>query len=83
MSPKDAAANPPIPADAFTPPDAVKAAAKGPATGNVPYQWVLRRIALGRFLDADTHVLSRRAAPPKLVELGPDVAQVVTGAPTT
>jgi len=50
----DVKANPAIAANAFTPTDAVKSAAKGPATGYVPYQWVLRRIALGRYLDADT-----------------------------
>ena len=37
----------------FAIPDAVKAAAKPPATGNVPYQWVMRRIFLGRFTDSD------------------------------
>jgi glyoxylase-like metal-dependent hydrolase (beta-lactamase superfamily II) len=78
VSYSDVAANPPIPADAFTPSDAVKSAAKGPATGDVPYQWVLRRIALGRYVDADTLFYAPNA-PPKLVELGPDVVQVVTG----
>ena len=48
-------------------------------TGNVPYQWVLRRIALARFLDADT-IFYPPAAPPKLVDLAPNVAQIVTGA---
>jgi len=74
----DVSANPSIPADAFTPADTVKSAAKGPATGNVPYQWVLRRIALGRYLDADT-LFYPPNAPPKVVDLGPNVAQVVTG----
>ncbi len=74
----DVTANPAIPADAFTPPAAVKSAAKGPATGDVPYQWVLRRIALGRFVDADTLFYAQNA-PPKIAELGPDVVQVVTG----
>ena len=45
--------NPAIAADAFAVPDAVKAAAKPPATGNVPYQWVLRRLFLTRFTDSD------------------------------
>ena len=35
-------------------PDAVKAAANPPATGNVPYQWVLRRLFLTRYLDSDS-----------------------------
>jgi Metallo-beta-lactamase superfamily len=77
---KEVAANPSIADAAFVPPtDAVKTAAKAPATGSsVPYQWVLRRIALGRFLDADT-VFYPPNAPPKMVELGPNVQQVVTG----
>jgi glyoxylase-like metal-dependent hydrolase (beta-lactamase superfamily II) len=74
----DVTANPAIAADAFTPTDAVKAAAKGPATGEVPYQWVLRRIALGRYLDADT-LFYPPNAPPKVVDLGPNAAQLVTG----
>jgi hypothetical protein len=77
---KDVTANPTIANSAFTPPDAVKAAAKAPATGNnVPYQWVLRRIALARFNDADT-IFYAPNAPPKMVELAPNVQQVITGA---
>ena len=75
----DVTANPSIAADAFTAPDAIKANLKGPMTGNVPYQWVLRRIALARFLDADT-IFYPPAAPPKPVELAANVTQVVTGA---
>ena len=59
-------------------PDAVKAAAKPPATGNVPYQWVIRRIFLGRFTDSDAIYF-----PPgggfKLVELSPNVQMVQGG----
>ncbi len=77
---KDVTANPTIADGAFTPPDAVQAAAKAPATGNnVPYQWVLRRIALARFNDADT-IFYAPNAPPKMVELAPNVQQVITGA---
>jgi outer membrane lipoprotein-sorting protein len=77
---KDVSANPSIADSTFAPPDAVKSAAKAPATGNnVPYQWVLRRIALARFLDADT-VFYPPNAPPRMVELAPDVQQVITGA---
>jgi glyoxylase-like metal-dependent hydrolase (beta-lactamase superfamily II) len=75
----DVTANPAIADSVFAQPDAVKSAAKGPATGNnVPYQWVLRRIALGRFLDADT-IFYPPNAPPKMVELAPNVQQVITG----
>ena len=69
---KEVTANPTITADTFAVPEAVKSAAKAPATGNVPYQWVLRRLALGRFLDSDGIIV-----PPggslKLVELAPKV----------
>lgn len=76
---KEITANPSIADATFAPPESVKTAAKGPAAGNnVPYQWVLRRIALGRFLDADT-VFYPPNAPPKLVELGPNVQQAFTG----
>jgi glyoxylase-like metal-dependent hydrolase (beta-lactamase superfamily II) len=75
---KEVTANPTIAADAFAMPDAVKAAAKAPATGNVPYQWVIRRIFLGRFLDSDGIIV-----PPggglKLVELAPNVQHVQGG----
>jgi glyoxylase-like metal-dependent hydrolase (beta-lactamase superfamily II) len=75
---KDVTANPTIAADTFAVPDAVKSAAKAPATGNVPYQWVIRRIALGRFLDSDGIIV-----PPggglKLVELAPNVQHVQGG----
>ncbi len=74
----DVIANPLIAEGAFTPPAAVKAALKAPATGDVPYQWVIRRLALGRFLDSDT-VFYPSATPPKTVELAPDVQQVITG----
>jgi glyoxylase-like metal-dependent hydrolase (beta-lactamase superfamily II) len=62
----------------FAIPDAVKAAAKPAATGNVPYQWVIRRLFLGRFTDSDAIYF-----PPdggfKLVELSPNVQMVQGG----
>jgi glyoxylase-like metal-dependent hydrolase (beta-lactamase superfamily II) len=75
---KEVTANPTIAADTFGVPEAVKSAAKAPATSNVPYQWVIRRIALGRFLDSDGIIV-----PPggglKLVELAPNVQHVQGG----
>jgi glyoxylase-like metal-dependent hydrolase (beta-lactamase superfamily II) len=77
---KEVSANPTIAADAFAVPEAVKSAAKAPAASNVPYQWVIRRIALGRvyFLDSDGIIV-----PPggslKLVELAPNVQHVQGG----
>src|SRR6266849_1576637 len=46
---REVTANPAIAADTFAVSDAVKAAAKPPATSDVPYQWVMRRLFLTRF----------------------------------
>jgi glyoxylase-like metal-dependent hydrolase (beta-lactamase superfamily II) len=48
------------------------------ATANVPYQWVIRRIALGRFLDSDA-IIAPTSASMKLVELAPNVQHVQGG----
>ena len=75
---KEITPNAPIAPATFAIPDAVKAAAKPPATGNVPYQWVIRRLFLGRFTDSDAIYF-----PPggsfKLVELSPNVQMVQGG----
>ena len=71
-------ANPTIAGDTFAVPDAVKAAAKGPATGNVPFQWVLRRIFLTRFADTD-NIIFPDGGGLKLVELAPNVQHVQGG----
>jgi glyoxylase-like metal-dependent hydrolase (beta-lactamase superfamily II) len=74
---KEYTLNPTIAPATFAVPDAVKAAAKPPATGNVPHQWVLRRIFLARFTDSDAIYF-----PPggsfRLAELSPNV-QLVQG----
>ena len=70
--------NPKIAADTFAVPQAVKAAAHPPATSNVPYQWVLRRLFLTRFLDSDA-VIYPASGGLKLVELGPNVQHVEGG----
>jgi glyoxylase-like metal-dependent hydrolase (beta-lactamase superfamily II) len=74
----DISVNPTLPASTFAVPDAVKAAAKPAATTDVPYQWVIRRLFLGRFTDSDAIYF-----PPggsfKLVELGPNVQMVQGG----
>jgi glyoxylase-like metal-dependent hydrolase (beta-lactamase superfamily II) len=72
---KDVAANPAIPADAFAVPDAVKSAAKAPATKDVPYQWVFRRLLMSRFVDSDA-VIYPPGGSLKLVELAPNVQHV-------
>jgi glyoxylase-like metal-dependent hydrolase (beta-lactamase superfamily II) len=73
----EVAANPTIAADAFAVPDAVKSVAKGPATKDVPYQWVIRRLGMSRLNDSDTPFLA--GGPMKLVELAPNVQHVQAG----
>jgi Metallo-beta-lactamase superfamily len=75
---KEVAANPTIVADAFAVPDAVKPSVKASATGNVPYQWVIRRIFLNRFLDSDA-IIAPTPTSLKLVELAPNVQHVQGG----
>ncbi len=78
MKLKDFSFNAPNPADTFTVPDAVKAAAKPAATSNVPYQWVIRRLFLGRFTDSDKIYFPENGSF-KLVELAPNVQMVQGG----
>jgi hypothetical protein len=75
---KDIAANAPVDPKAFAVPDAVQEAAKRPAPAAVPYQWVLRRIFLGRFTDSDA-VYFAPGGSFKLVELAPNVQMVQGG----
>jgi glyoxylase-like metal-dependent hydrolase (beta-lactamase superfamily II) len=75
---KQVALNTALPADTFTVTDEAKSKAKPAATANVPYQWVLRRIFLGRFLDSDK-VYFPESGGFKLVELAPNVQHVVGG----
>ena len=62
-------------------PAEAKAHADKPATGNVPYQWVIRRQYIGVYLDSDNISYDTRTASPglRLVELAPGVAQVLGG----
>ena len=78
MSYKEFSVNPALAADTFAVPDAVKAAAKPPAKDNVPYQWVLRRIFLTRFLDSDS-VIFPAGGGLTLIELAPNVQHVQGG----
>jgi glyoxylase-like metal-dependent hydrolase (beta-lactamase superfamily II) len=75
---KEATANAPLAPETFAVPDAVKAAAKPPATANVPYQWVIRRLFLARFADSDAIYFPPNGSF-KLVELGPNVQMVQGG----
>jgi glyoxylase-like metal-dependent hydrolase (beta-lactamase superfamily II) len=71
-------ANPQIPGETFAFSAAIGAAAKPPATADVPFQWVLRRLNFNRFPDSDA-VNFMPGGGLKLVELSPNVQQVVGG----
>jgi glyoxylase-like metal-dependent hydrolase (beta-lactamase superfamily II) len=71
-------ANPKIEPDALSVGEQYKMASASAAPKDVPYQWVLRRLFLGRFLDSDKVVVAANASL-KLVELAPNVQQVVGG----
>jgi glyoxylase-like metal-dependent hydrolase (beta-lactamase superfamily II) len=75
---KEITANTEIAPATFAIPDAVKAAAKPAATSNVPYQWVVRRLFLGRFTDSDKIYFGDNGSF-KLVELSPNVQMVQGG----
>jgi len=71
-------ANQPIAADVLAVPDKLRTTALAAASADVPYQWVIRRMFLGRLMDSDAIYF-----PPgggfKLVELAPNVQHVVGG----
>jgi hypothetical protein len=73
----EVAANPTIAPDALAVGEQYKLAA-GTMPADVPYQWVLRRLFLGRFLDSNQVVVPAGGSL-KLVELAPNVQQVVGG----
>lgn len=74
----EATANPTIASDALSVGDQYKMASAASPPADVPYQWVLRRLFLGRFLDSDKVVVAQNGSL-KLVELAPNVQQVVGG----
>src|SRR5499426_3114189 len=65
-------ANPTIAGDAFAVPEPVRAALKGPATSNVPYQWIIRRLYMSRYMDTEQPYLPAGGSV-KLVELAANV----------
>jgi glyoxylase-like metal-dependent hydrolase (beta-lactamase superfamily II) len=72
--------NQPIEAANFEPPAALKANAPKPATGNVPYQWVIRRQFIGTYLDSDSRSFDTAATSSlRLNEIAPGVMHVVGG----
>jgi hypothetical protein len=76
----DVSVDPPLPANHFEVPAALQATAPKPASGSVPYQWVLRRQFIGTYLDSDHPSFDTRAtAGLQLVEVGPGVQHAVGG----
>ena len=76
----DARVNAPIAVEQLMIPAAFKAGASKPATGAVPYQWVIRRQFIGAYLDSDAISYDPKAsAGLRLVELAPGVQHVVGG----
>ncbi len=70
--------NPTLAPDTFAVRDDISAKAKAAAMQDIPYQWVIGRLMLGRFVDSDAIYF-----PPggrfRLSELSPNVQQVVGG----
>jgi glyoxylase-like metal-dependent hydrolase (beta-lactamase superfamily II) len=61
-------------------PEAFRAGAARPATGTVPYQWIIRRQFIGIYLDSENPSFDARATTGlRLVELAPGVLHVVGG----
>jgi hypothetical protein len=76
----DVKINAPLAADRLAIPAAFKNGAPKPATGAVPFQWVIRRQFIGTYLDSDVPSYDARATNGlRLVELAPGVQHVVGG----
>src|SRR3989441_3303995 len=76
----DVKINVPVSAERLTIPAALKASAPKPATGAVPYQWVIRRQFIGTYLDSENPSYDARATSGlRLVEVGPGIQHVVGG----
>ena len=76
----DFQANVPVDAAKFNVPADLKADAPKPASGNVPYQWVIRRQFIGTYLDSDNRSFDTRATSSlRLNEIAPGVIHVVGG----
>lgn len=76
----EARINPPLDAANFQVPEALRADAAPPATGNVPYQWVIRRQFIGIYLDSENTSYDTRASQGlRFNELAPGVFHVVGG----
>src|SRR6185436_7752533 len=76
----DVTVNPSIPAARFEVPADLRSGAAKAATGNIHYQWVLRRQFIGTYVDSENVSFDTRAASGlRLVELAPGVQHQVGG----
>jgi len=76
----DFRANVPVEAKRFEVPAELQAGAAKPASGDVPYQWVIRRQFIGTYLDSDNRSFDTRATSSlRLNEVAPGVLHVVGG----
>lgn len=72
--------NPQIASAQLDVPSDLRARAPAPASGKVPYQWVIRRQFIGTYLDSDAVSFDPDATPGlRLAELAPGISQVVGG----
>jgi glyoxylase-like metal-dependent hydrolase (beta-lactamase superfamily II) len=75
--------NPQIAVDAFTVPAALRRGAPAAApTGQVPYQWILRRMGNGFYLDSDA-LYTDDGGSLKLVDIAPNISMVQGGSHNT
>jgi glyoxylase-like metal-dependent hydrolase (beta-lactamase superfamily II) len=76
----EAAVNAPVDASRLAIPAAGRASAAKPATGNVPYQWVIRRPVIGTYMDSDHVSYDTKASQGlRLQPVAPGVDHVVGG----
>jgi glyoxylase-like metal-dependent hydrolase (beta-lactamase superfamily II) len=76
----DVRINAPVAPDRVAIPPAFRTGASGPATGAVPYQWVIRRQFIGTYLDSDVPSYDARGSSGlQFVELSPGVQHVTGG----
>jgi glyoxylase-like metal-dependent hydrolase (beta-lactamase superfamily II) len=76
----DGTFNAPVAGDRLAIPAAFKTGAPKPATGAVPYQWVIRRQFIGTYMDSDAVTHDTRGSQGlRFVELAPGVQHVTGG----
>lgn len=76
----DVRINPPVDTARLQIPPAVLASAAKPTTGNVPYQWVIRRQFIGTYMDSDNVSYDAKGSPGlRLQEIAPGVHHLQGG----